>query len=64
MSNVEHYFENMLFEGHDEVNKKTMTPKEIDAVDTCVDYILHTIFSGRDDFKSFVRLRENKYRKD
>ena len=45
-----------FFEGHDEVNKETMTPEEIDAVDSCVDYILYTIFAGRDDFKSFVKL--------
>ena len=58
MSNLEHYFENLLFEGEDckgEPNKKSLTKSEQEAVEICADYVLYDLFCGREDFLRFVR---------
>ena len=42
MSNVEHYFENLLFYGHDikgEPNKNALSKDVQEAVEECADYI-------------------------
>ena len=57
MSNLEHYFENLLYLGQDvkgDLNKNTLTEAEQAAVWTCVDYVLYSIFLNRDDFLKFV----------
>ena len=57
MSNLEHYFENLLFQGQDVIgdwNKNTLTEAEQEAVRICADYVLYTIFLNRDDFLKFV----------
>ena len=49
MSNVEHYFENLLFHGHDikgEPNKKALSKEVQDAVEQCVNYIKYTYKNG------------------
>ena len=58
MSNLEHYFENLLFDGKDcrgDVNKNTLTKEEQEAVEICAQYVIWSIFDGRDDFKNFIR---------
>ena len=45
MSNVEHYFENLLFHGHDingESNKNALSREVQDAVEQCVNYIKYS----------------------
>lgn len=45
MSNAEHYFENLLFHGHDitgEPNKKALSKEAQDAVEQCVNYIKYS----------------------
>ena len=57
MSNLEHYFENLLFEGHDtfdDVNKKQLTKQEQRAVEICASYVLYTLFCNRDNFLDYV----------
>ena len=57
MSNLEHYFENLLFEGKDcrgDVNKNSLTKEEPEAVEACAAYVIYSIFCGRDDFKKFI----------
>ncbi len=56
MSNLEHYFENLLFDGHDckdEPNRRALTNEEQRAVEVCADYVIYTIFKDRDEFLSF-----------
>lgn len=58
MSNLEHYFENLLFSGEDctgEPNKNVLSKEQQEAVETCVNYILFTIFCGREDFINYVK---------
>lgn len=45
MSTVEHYFENLLFHGHDikgEPNKNALSKEVQDAVEQCANYIKYT----------------------
>lgn len=45
MSNIEHYFENLLFHGHDikgESNKKALSKEVQEAVEECAQYILYS----------------------
>lgn len=57
MSNLEHYFENLLFNGQGvkgDWNKNALTEAEQKAVEICVDYVLYNLFLNRDDFMKFV----------
>lgn len=59
MSSLEHYFENLLFNGRDvngDFNKNTLTAAEQEAVRVCADYVLYTIFLNRDDFLKFIHI--------
>ena len=61
MSNLEHYFENLLFEGCDvkgNVNKNTLTKEEIAAVETCAQYVIYSLFNTREEFEGWLKLRE------
>ena len=45
MSNVEHYFENLIFHGHDingEPNKNSLSKEVQEAVEECAQYILYS----------------------
>ena len=58
MSNLEHYFENLLFNGEDcrgDVNKNTLTKEEQEAVEICAQYVIWSIFDGREEFKNFIK---------
>lgn len=58
MSNLEHYFENLLFEGQDcggNCNRNALTPEQREAVEICADYVICTLFWNRDLFLSWAR---------
>ena len=58
MSNLEHYFENLLFSGEDikgNPNKNSLSPEVQRAVEECVDYVLYSLFYDRDDFLDYAR---------
>ena len=53
MSNLEHYFENLLFYGRDvagNYNCNELSSEQQDAVRECADYVIYSLFYGRDDF--------------
>lgn len=57
MSNIEHYFENILFYGEDitgNPNKNALTKEEQNAVEECASYVLYTLFCGRVHLTEFV----------
>lgn len=57
MTYVEHYFENLLFEGKDvpgNYNRDSLTLHEQRAVEECAQYVLYSIFMGRTEFLKFV----------
>lgn len=57
MSNLEHYFENLLYDGldyEDEINKSQLTAEQIEAVYTCAAYITYTFFCGKDELKKYI----------
>lgn len=57
MSNLEHYFENLLLYGEDckgEPNKKSLSKSEQEAVRICADYVIYTLFCGREDFLKYA----------
>ena len=61
MSNLEHYFENLLFHGEDvkgDWNKNSLTKEEQNAVEECANYVLYTLFCGRDELKKFLESGE------
>ena len=58
MSNLEHYFENLLLNGQDvagDLNKDTLSQEQQEAVEVCVSYVLYSIFNGRDDLLSYMK---------
>ena len=64
MSNLEHYFENLLFEGkdcYDDVNKNALTKEEQEAVEICAQYVLWTLFCGRSDLRRFMDGRTDNW---
>lgn len=57
MSNLEHYFENLLFNGRDvsdNCNKNALTKEEQFAVEVCAEYVIYSLFGNRDDFKAWL----------
>ena len=66
MSNLEHYFENLLLHGQDvygDWNKNSLTEQEQEAVETCADYVLYTIFLNREDFLKFIHRDDNNLKR-
>ncbi len=60
MSNLEHYFENLLYYGRDvfsDINKNSLSKEQQNAVAQCAQYVLYTIFSGREDFYAFIKMK-------
>lgn len=67
MSNLEHYFENYLFHGEDvtgDLNKNKLSKEEQLAVEICANYVLYTLFYGREDFNEFLAEREELLTKE
>lgn len=57
MSNLEHYFENLLFLGKDvngDWNRNSLTKEEQNAVEECAQYVLYTLFNGRNELKTHL----------
>lgn len=60
MSNLEHYFENILYNGRDvngDCNKNSLSKEQQKAVETCADYVLYKLFKTRECFEKFVKDR-------
>lgn len=58
MTTLEHYFENLLFNGEDikgEPNKNTLTKEQQDAVWTCYQYVVYTLFGSHERLDAFMR---------
>lgn len=58
MSCQEHYFENLLFNGKDvkgEPNKNALSEEVQKAIKICTDYVLYSLFCGREDFESYIK---------
>lgn len=64
MNYTEHYFENLLFIGEDPVNKQYLTNEEVEIIEDCVDYILHKLFRGRNDFVATIDYYNGKLGED
>ena len=58
MSDIEHYFENLLYFGHDAINKDKLTAEERNAVEQCVNYVIYDLFGS---IKSFNRFLEGDF---
>lgn len=54
MSSIEHYFENLLFYGFDDVNKKFLTYNERKTIEICADYVIYSIFGNREKFLNYL----------
>lgn len=57
MTYVEHYFENLLFNGKDvpgNYNRDSLTLHEQRAVEECAQYVLYSIFMDRTEFLRFM----------
>lgn len=58
MTRVEHYFENLLFDGEDvrgNYNKDSLTMPVRLAVEECAQYVLYSLFNSRKEFLAFAR---------
>lgn len=58
MSCAEHYFENLLFydkDCRDEPNKKNISEIEQKTIEMCYQYVLYSLFYGREDFNKFLK---------
>lgn len=58
MTYVEHYFENLLFNGKDVLgnyNRDSLTLHEQRAVEECADYVLYSLFDNREAFLQAMR---------
>ena len=63
MSNLEHYFENLLYYGKDVyngLNKQSLTPDEQNAVEVCAQYVIYTLFDNRQAFEKFLDERNEE----
>ena len=61
MSNLEHYFENLLYHGKDvqsDVNKNFLSKEQQDAVEQCAQYVLYSIFENREQFCRFMKMSD------
>lgn len=62
MSNLEHYFENLLYYGEDVyggINKQSLTPDVQDAVEVCAQYVIYSLFGNRKAFEKFINEGSN-----
>ena len=62
MTCIEHYFENLLFNGQDtngNPNKNALSPEVQEAIEICAQYITYTTFYGREDFLKYIERRRN-----
>lgn len=61
MSNIEHYFENLISYGSDGVagnqNESALSKEEVKAVNECFRYMAYKAFDNEADFANYVRKR-------
>ena len=68
MSNLEHYFENLLFHDQDvngDWNKKPLTEQEQEVAEdcaACAEYVLSTVFLNREEFLKFIHKYDVDYK--
>lgn len=55
MSDIEHYFKNLLFHGEDNVNKYYLSEEQRKAIEICVNYVIYSLFDNREEFRSFFK---------
>jgi len=58
MSNAEHYFENLIYDGEDingDLNKNCLSVKEQEAIETCYYYVLYSMFGTRENLNEFLK---------
>lgn len=58
MSELEHYFENLLYDGHDvkgDWNKNSLTKEQQNAVETCARYVIYSLFETRERFENWCK---------
>ena len=59
MSNEEHYFENLIHHGSDEVagncNRDNIKPEVREAIKTCYYYVVFNIFNSRENLDKFLK---------
>lgn len=63
MTCAEHYFENLLFYGKDvkdNANKDSLTEPEQKAIEMCAQYVIWTLFNGKDNLDRFLKLKKKK----
>lgn len=62
MSNEEHYFENLIHHGSDEIadncNKDHIKPEVRQAIETCYYYVLFNLFNSRENLDEFLKDRK------
>ena len=61
MTYVEHYFENLIFDGEDcrgEPNKNALSKEVQAAVEQCAWHLLYSLFCGREEFLKAVEESE------
>lgn len=57
MTCLEHYFENLIFgKIKNDPNKEELTKEQIEAVETCAQYVIYTLFNGRENLDKFLSL--------
>lgn len=57
MTYLEHYFENLLFDGKDKYgspNLRELSDEQQKAVEVCAEYVLYILFNGRKDLKDYI----------
>lgn len=62
MTTLEHYFENLLFQGEDikgEPNKNALTKEQQDAVWTCYWYVVYVLFGSHERLDDFIRKEQS-----
>lgn len=55
MSNLEHYFENLLHYGVDNIHEDVLSEEQKETVKVCVNYVLYNIFYGKKDFLDYIQ---------
>ena len=62
MSNEEHYFENLIYHGSDEVagncNKDNLKLEVRQAIETCYYYVVYNIFRTKENLAEFLEENE------
>ena len=65
MSNEEHYFENLIHNGSDEIagnyNRDHIKPEVRQAIETCYYYVVYNLFNTRENLDEFIEDNKTKW---